>query len=148
MSSSIDGRTTDEYAGVTVLAGHFLALHVKGQVKSFISKYPTNDIKVAAAAAKAFAETHQIRLNWGLLIPDKFFLTIMKENNMWYPAEIHWNRITLVKAMGEHDLGSDKDGAIRLVSAMAMGIKTDLIPEIGISITESMEQAARDASLI
>ena len=87
MASSVSSNPP-AYACITVLAGHFAAVHVDGRTKRFISEHPTKDYGAAWAAAKAFADLKKIPFQKELKLMDKPLITVFKTNKGWLPGRI------------------------------------------------------------
>jgi hypothetical protein len=116
---------------VVELVNCFIATHVNGQNKAFISKHPETDIKVAQATAKLFAKDNNISYDSVLRHPDQPILTVLKHKGEWTPAELHVDKITLLKGF----MGNQKE-AIAMANAIAMERGADSIPSIGISLAK------------
>lgn len=126
-----------EYTCVLRLVNHFLAVHVKGQNKTFISKHPERDFKVAQLAALTFANSHNIPVDLVLKDPHPALLTVLKHGNNWYPAEIHADKLLLLERLGKVELGATQSEAIKLAKVIALSRNADCIPSIGISMAKN-----------
>lgn len=134
-SGEINPQPT-EFACVIRLANCYAATHVNGRKKAFISKHPEVDIKVAQVAAKAFAETHKIAYENQLQDLSQPIITVIKHEERWFPAELHSDKLTLLKNLGPLDLGGNQHEAINMANVIAMSRGADSIPSIGISLAK------------
>jgi hypothetical protein len=138
--------TATKLTGYTVvlrIVNYFAAMHVYGSNKAFISKHPETDLKVAKATAQKFAALNDIPYDVDLRDLDGPFLTIIKNGEKWYPAEIYSDRLRLLVSFGPLQLGGTQSEAINMAEVIALSRSTDCIPSIGISIYES---SLRDGS--
>jgi hypothetical protein len=128
------GTQPSEFVCVIRLANCYIATHIKERNKAFISKHPEIEKIVAESTAKIFATQNKIPYVDELLEPDRPIITIMKDGEHWYPAELHSKKIILLLMQNFQDIGSDEQGAIRIAETIALREKSDCIPSIGISI--------------
>ena len=135
MSFSSDLRApAGEYVGVIRLANCYIATHVQENQKKFISAHPETDIRIAQATAKAFAEANKIFYYAALQDPCQPILTVLKYEGKWFPAELHAEKVTLLRSFGPLDLGGSKEDAIHMAGIIALSRNGDSIPSIGISL--------------
>lgn len=120
----------NEYAGVLLFGNHYVAVHSKTGARSFISNHPEQDKEIARAAARAFAEQHNIPLRNSLLYLDKPIVTIWKMGSLWAPLLI--GSTELIPVQG-YEGNSDQETVIKLAQQIARIIESDCLPNIGIS---------------
>ena len=125
-----------EFACVIRLANCYVATHVNGQKKAFISQHPETDIKVAQVTAKLFAETHNIPYDNALRDPTQPIITVLKHKEKWFPAELHADKITLLTSLDALDLGGNQQEAITMANVIAWSRGSDSISSIGISLAK------------
>lgn len=138
MASSISSNPSS-YTCITVLAGHFAAIHVDGRTKEFISKHPTDDYSVAFAAAKAFADLRKIPFQKGLKLMDRPLITVFKTDRGWLPGMITADKVTPFSPNPSLPFSGLKEDAMEAARMIAEGIGADFVPSIGASMTESEE---------
>lgn len=125
-----------EFVCVVRLGNHYAAVHSKKTEKEFISNHPEKDISIAQATAKAFAKEQKIPFDGRLKDLDKPIITILKQNEKWFPAELRPDKILLITGLAGINLGDSKKEATNLAQAIALSRGTDCIPSIGISLSE------------
>ena len=137
MPLSPDMRTQPtEFVGVIRLVNCYIATHVQGETKAFVSKHPETDIKVARATAKLFAETNSIPYDSTLKELNQPIITVIKSGEDWFPAELHADKVTLLTKFGSMDLGGSQQEATNIANVIALSRGQDCIPSIGISLGE------------
>lgn len=124
-----------ELTCVLRLMNCYAALHVKGDTKIFISERPEQDLKVAQATAKIFAEARGIPYDSKLNVTNQPLITVIKQEEKWYPAELYPDKVSLLISYLGTNLGSSQQNAITLATAIALDRGTDCIPSIGISLS-------------
>lgn len=135
--------TITGHVGVVKMANHFAAMHFQGNKSFFISKTLTSDIRVAQAAAKAFADSNYLPYNPNeLYLADRPTYTVIKQGTKWYPAEIHPDDITLLTHFGEEkhkrDIGNEDLEHVKvLTQAIADVNHATFLPGIGISLEKN-----------
>ncbi len=136
-SSTGLGSPSREFTCVIRLANHYVATHVNGRAKRFISQHAETDLKVAQITAQLFSTTHAIPYESALIELDRPIITIIKNEGKWYPAELHPDRIKLLTGLpllnfSSLDLGGNQQEATLLAYAIASSLATDCFPSIGI----------------
>lgn len=129
-------RQVTDCVMVVRLVNSYIATRVQGRKKTFISENLATDFKVAAAAAKAFAEEHVITYKEGLHEPDRPLITVIKDGDTWFPAELHPDRVRLLTKLGPVELGGTQEVAMNLARSIAISKRADFLPLIGISLAK------------
>lgn len=126
-----------EYVCIIRLVNCFIATHVNGKEKSFISKHPEIDITIAIIAAKNFAEEKNLTYIQDLLEPIQPIITVLKfEDSQWYPGAPLPNGIKLLKAFKSEKFGGSQEAAIKIAKWIAQTNSYDFVPSIGISLED------------
>lgn len=123
--------------GVIRLANRYMATHVQGMKKAYVSKHLETDIKAAQATAKLFAETNSIPYDNTLLETNQPIITVLKHGQDWLPAELHADKVTLLTSFGPLNLGGSQQEAINLADVIALSRGLEHIPSIGIFLENS-----------
>lgn len=131
LSADVKSQPT-EFVGVIKLANFYIATHIQGNNKAFVSKHPETDIKVAQATAKLFAETNGIPYDNTFRGPNQPIITVLKHGQDWFPAMLHANKVTLFTSFGPLKLGGNQQEATNIANVIALSRGTDCIPSIGI----------------
>jgi hypothetical protein len=96
-----------EFAGMMRLANYYLPVHVReGHVQKFISKTPETDLKVSRQAALEFALNHRITYYPSIIKTTRPLLTIIKDGDQWFPAELYPDKTIILRRKGPMRLGS------------------------------------------
>jgi hypothetical protein len=119
------------------LANCYIAAHVNGNEKALISMHRETDKKIAQATARTFAERRGILYQNDLWEVDKPIISVIKNNQKWFPAELYGDNIVLLEFLGFLNLGSEREEAIKIANVIASIKKTDCIPSIGIFLDEN-----------
>lgn len=135
--------TNTEFVGVLRMADYFLAVHFREGTTYSVSKHLASDIRIAQAAAQAFAEKNHLPYDPTMLYEaDRPSYTVIKQDSKWYPAEIHPDRVTLLTHFGKkkhkNDIGhEDVNFAIAITQGIAAAKHADFDPSIGISLEKN-----------
>lgn len=105
------GMRPTEFVGVIRLANRYIATHIQGNEKAFVSKHPETDIKVAQATAKLFAETNSILYENTLLQLNQPIIAVLKHGQDWFPAELDADKVKLLTSFGGLNLGGNQQEA-------------------------------------
>jgi hypothetical protein len=135
MASRVGGERPQEYVAVVMMVNHYAAVHVINNKKHFKSEHPEMDQRVAAQAARVFAESHHIPYLETLQLLDRAVYTVVKEGEKWYPAGFDSVRFFLLKDFGGVDIGGSQEDALHFSRSIAMAEGSDCLPEIGISLS-------------
>lgn len=135
VSTEMGTRATG-FTAVIRLVNCYLATHVNEDEIRFISKHPESDIKVAQATAKLFAETNNILYDDTSFELSQPIITVMKDGEKWYPAELHPDRITLLLSFNSLDTGGGQQETINTANAIALSRNGDCFPSLGISLAK------------
>ncbi len=135
-STGVPAGTT-EYVAVVKLFHCFIATHVEGEQKTFVSEHPETDFKTALVAARSFAEERKIHCHESVLYLDRPLITVIKKGNDWFVAGVVSDGILVTETFRSTHLGNDRvNEAIQMAQFVAACKGTDFIPEIGISLSE------------
>ena len=127
------------YTGVVQLVNSFCAVHVDGDLTTFISEHPETDEKVAFAAASKFAQEQKIVYQESLLTINPPPITIHKEQETWYPAQIYPDKLVLLKVIRIADnagvisrksLGGTREEATACARKIAAESHTNFLPNL------------------
>ena len=125
-----------EFTAVTVLARHFLAVHIHQGGATFISTYPTQEYRTAKAAAQAFATEHHIPFDEKLKLVDRPIYTVLQTDSGWFPAQIRQDGFFQLTPSGPATYEATKEKAIEAAQFLAAREHSDCLPQIGVSMTE------------
>ena len=134
MTPSASNNNYHEFACVMLVAGCYIATQVTGKMKRFVSKHPETELKVAQTAAQRFASENNIPYVDELKKGDRAFITIIKYQEQWYPAELWPDKIVLLTKIEGTSLGGDQTFALICAESIALTKNEDFIPSIGISL--------------
>lgn len=141
-----------EFVSIVKLVDCFHAMHVdKTGKKQFLSKQPEVDMMIALAAANTFALKNNIPFKGLQKIGP--IMTVMKQENVWYLAELHSNEIAfqidnirggkcIYDSKITYNLGKNQEKAVQAANRLTHLMKRDFLPSIGISLTEEQETKA------
>lgn len=135
MSHSINTTSMiQNYVCIFKLANRWAPVYVQGLLKTFISNDLELELKVAQAAAKAFAETKNLAFNETVFLLDHPIFTVFKHGSKWYPGELYSDKMNIITKFGHASLEGTKKDAIVFASALSFVTKIDFIPSIGPTI--------------
>lgn len=133
----IDRTIPVEFTAVLKLANHYVATHSDHGKISVLTKNLECDVRVAHATAQVFSVLKDIPNTDTVLTLEQPLLTVCKKGDMWYPAELHPDKIVLIKKMESLNLGGTKEEAIENMKAIALIRKAGSDPGLGISMARS-----------
>lgn len=119
------------FVGVLKLGNYYLATHFKDNQPHFVLCQPETDLKVAQANARLFAEMNRISYGVNLYKLKDQVITVIKNDEKWFPAEINADNITLLTKFGQMDLSGTEDEAIGIAHAIALSRKVSCVPLFG-----------------
>lgn len=141
MSLPAEPSKIPEYVGVMKLANGYLAMHIQGKQKKFISAKFETDIKIAQEAALTFAQVHLISYQEKLLELEKPLITVIKHKDYWFPAQLYPGEIRLLERISfcffSLHLAGSQQRAIQIAKAIAWSKRGECNPSIGISLLEN-----------
>lgn len=120
--------SSTEVVGVVKIVNSYAVALIDSKKSTFVSKAYADE-KIAQAAAMQFALLNHLGYQPKLIEMTKPLLTVMKQGDIWYPAEFHSDRISLLK-----EFGGTKEEAIRIAAHIAMIQGTICHPLAGISL--------------
>jgi hypothetical protein len=126
-----------EYTGVLRLVNCYAAFHVKGNTKQFLSDHPEIDFRIAFKTAEIFANMHHIPFGSSDIFNlQKPIITILKHDCLWYPTELHSDKMTLLTNWETLNLSGTQEQVMKLAKQIADARNCDFVPSIGISLSK------------
>lgn len=125
-----------EFAGVLKLYHHYAAFYQSGNQTQFISKHPEIELKVAQAAARAFAVEKGVLYDAAPKALRNPIITVIQVEEHWFPAEMYPDKIQVIERLGQASLGCpEQSAAITFAEAIARSNGNNCIPAIGIAFS-------------
>lgn len=140
-----NASTPNKFACVVKINNHWAAAYCKNNTYKIISEHPEEDIKVAQVAMIAFALLKGIDcLDDPIDLPNPI-ITILKDNDKWYPGTIYSDRIKITnniifKNQAPLDIGGTQEEAMSLAFWIALKDGLSFAPSIGISWAQAIEK--------
>lgn len=117
-----------QYTCITQIAGRFLATHVLDEKIIFLSEYTESDLNVATIAAVSFALTRKIPYVPTIMIIPQMIVTIIQQDDLWYPALSNFHHFLTVTTICGRSLGCSRQDALGIANQFARLHGTVCIP--------------------